>query len=99
MHGGGSHWDDCGWPTDSGNPWVDCHQAGGNGDWRAERRVAGKKEKTYASYTYLGSGRHRLPHEDRCALASLVLNRIEWGTGVEIPNIVVAPWGGGGMKR
>ena len=52
----------------------------------------GKKEKCYASYTHLGMGRHRLPHEDRCALASLLLDEIAADTSVVIPSMVVASW-------
>ena len=34
-----------------------------------------------------------MPHEDRCVLAGLVLDGIHADTGVQIPNIVCAPWG------
>ena len=50
----------------------------------------GKKEKNYQSYTHLGMGRHRLPHEDRCALASSMHDEIAADTSVMIPSTVVA---------
>ena len=34
-----------------------------------------------------------MPFEGRCVIASLVLDRIHEDTGVQIPSMVVAPWG------
>ena len=52
----------------------------------------GKKEKNYKDYSHLGLGRHKLPHEDRGILASLVLEKIFEDTGIKIPNMAVASW-------
>ena len=81
--GGGDTWDSTGY----GDPWLD------NPAWDGGRGGGkNKKEKNYQSCTYLGCGRHRLPHEDRCTLAGLTLDLIAEDTGVQIPTMAVAAW-------
>ena len=52
----------------------------------------GKKEKNYKEYSHLGLGRHKLPHEDRGILASMLFDKIFEDTGIKMPNLAVASW-------
>ena len=83
-----AHW---GGKWDGSDAW-NGSDAWDSGYWGKGRGSKNKKEKNYQNCTYLGMGRHRLPHEDRCALASLTLDLIFEDTGVQIPNIAVASW-------
>ena len=94
--GKGAHWGGA-----NGEPW-NGEGFTGSGDhwggaWGGKRGGKGnggktKKEKNYHNCTYLGCGRHRLPHEDQCTLAGLTLDLIFEDTGIQIPSIVVAAW-------
>ena len=74
------------WDSTCGDQWF------GNPPWGTGRGSRNKKDKSYHNCTYLGCGRHRLPHEDRCSLASLILELIHDDTGVQIPSMSVAAW-------
>ena len=86
----GEEWDgDWGggdWDSTSGDQWF------GNPPWGTGRGSRNKKEKSYHNCTHLGCGRHRLPHEDRCALAGMILDLIYEDTGIQIPSMSVAAW-------
>ena len=100
--GGGGKGDAWGgaWDGGKGDPWGGQWggQWGGCETWDAGNADPGgapgknKKEKAYHNCTYLGVGRHRLPHEDRCTLAGLTLDLIFEDTGVQIPTMAVAAW-------
>ena len=82
----GGKWDGSaseGW--DGGDGWDVGHWGRGSGGQT-------RKEKSFQHCTYLGTGRHRLPLEDRCSLAGLTMNLIYDDTGVHIPNMCVASW-------
>ena len=83
---GGGAWES----TGSGDAWG--HHADRDGNSSSGARGGPRRWKNYQSYTHLGMGRHRLPHEDRCALACMLLEEIHQDTSVKIPNMVVASW-------
>ena len=83
--GKGAQW---GGKSDGNDAW-DGSDAWDASYWGKGRGGKGKKEKNYQNCTYLGVGRHRLPHEDRCALAGLTLDLISEDMGVQ-PKISLA---------
>ena len=83
----GGAWGSCAWEgseaMDGSDVW----------DWGRASPNKSKQEKNYVNCTYLGTGRHKLPHEDRCTLAGLTIDLIHDDTGVKIPLMCVASWG------
>ena len=74
------------WDSTCGDQWF------GNPPWGTGRGSRNRKDKSYHNCTYLGCGRHKLPLEDRCSLAILILDLIHVDTGVQIPSMSVAAW-------
>ena len=93
-------WDDDAWSGDawdgdwSGGDWDSTFgdQWFGNPPWGTGHGSRNTKEKSYHNCTHLGSGRHKLPHEDRCSLAGLILDLIWEDTGIVIPSMSLAAW-------